>query len=87
MLELTLLVHTQFFEDVFHQAPSGKGRLQEIDSYKGGKEKPVPVMEIAQSDGDQNERAGNSANPLFHFHGFVPPILMYFWSFNPISLL
>jgi hypothetical protein len=87
MFELRLLGHTQFFEDVFYQTPFGKGKLQEIDSNKGGQEKPVPVVEIAQADRNQTYYAGDGANPLFHFHGIVPPIFMYVGLCNPLVLL
>ena len=46
-------------QDVFHQAPFGEGRLEQVGAYKGGEEVPVGAVKIAQKQGQQDKTAGN----------------------------
>ena len=45
------------------------------------------MMEVAQFDRNQDEHAGDYANPLFHLDEIDPPILMFFGSLNPLKPL
>jgi len=55
-------------QDVFHQAPLGEGRLEQVGPDKGGKEVPVGAVEIAQEQRQQDKAAGDGADVPFHGH-------------------
>jgi hypothetical protein len=67
------LGHAQLMQNVLHQAPLGKRRLQQVGPDKSGEEVPPGAVEIAQEQGQQNKAAGNGPDIAFHGHG-DPPI-------------
>ena len=58
----------EFFQNVFHGAEPGKGRLEKIQPHKGCEQVPIGGDPMAQSKGDQDKKTGNGPDILFHFH-------------------
>jgi hypothetical protein len=68
-VKLPNLWDPQFTQDVFHQAPLGEGRLEQIGPDKGGKKVPIGAVKIAQKQGQQDKTSSDSADIALHSHG------------------
>jgi len=56
-------------QDVLHQAPLRKGRLEQVGADKGGEKVPVGAGEIAQGQRQQDKTSGDGADIVLHGHG------------------
>jgi len=42
-----------------HRTPVCKRRLDQVDRYKAGKQKPVRIMKVAEQQANKNETSGD----------------------------
>ncbi len=64
--------NTEFAQDIFHQTPTSKGRLDQVESYEGGEKEPPLTDPYAKCEADEDKGSGDPAYISFHGHFKTP---------------
>ena len=63
------LRHTQFDQDVFHQAPARQRRLKQVCANERGEPQPIWIHPMCQCETGQDKRACKQSNPSLYTQG------------------